>query len=348
MDNETAIQVYENSGSLEQITKGEIDIQIATAKKYPRSIDKFLKDAKTLATYSPTIASECYYVLKRKDATGAQKIIEGPSIRTAEMAASAWGNMRCGARVIEEGDRFVVAQGVAFDLEKNISYSSEVRRRIVGKNGNRYSDDMVATTCNAACAIALRNAIFKAIPTAFIDDIYRTAKKVVSGDIKTISSRRDTMVKEFDKIGVDKEALLKYVNKSALVDIGLSEIEILIGVFTAIKDGETTIETEFYTQEKESGKPEIKPTVEMNTEEPEIKQKKDDYFVTSVSEKKGETNGKSYVLYLIEINGQKYSTFSDTIASIANDLMRSKHPIKFTSEKTDNGNTLQTIEPALC
>ncbi|MFN8826683.1 MAG: hypothetical protein ACK501_17070, partial [Planctomycetota bacterium] len=45
-------------------------------------------------------------------------------------------------------------------------------RRITGKNGRRYSSDMIGVTGNAACSIALRNAVFRGIPRAFWIDIY--------------------------------------------------------------------------------------------------------------------------------------------------------------------------------
>ena len=38
----------------QQITAAEVDMQVATAKKWPRSIDKCLKDAKTASPCSWT------------------------------------------------------------------------------------------------------------------------------------------------------------------------------------------------------------------------------------------------------------------------------------------------------
>jgi hypothetical protein len=55
----------------------------------------------------------------------------------AEIAVSCWGNVRYGARVIEETDRFIVAQGVCHDLETNVYNAIEVRRRITGRTGRR-------------------------------------------------------------------------------------------------------------------------------------------------------------------------------------------------------------------
>ena len=131
--------------SLESHT--EIDIQISTARRYPRSISNFQKEALSMATVNVETAQSCYYTLLK----GGNKI-EGPSIRLAEIAGSSWGNIRYGARVVREERDFVVAQGSAFDLEKNVAMTIEVKRRITTKDGKRYTSDMIAQTANAACA----------------------------------------------------------------------------------------------------------------------------------------------------------------------------------------------------
>lgn len=237
MDSNTEIT---SSTALENITRGEIDIAINTAKKFPRSIQAFRQKAMTMATSDAETAASCFYKLPRGGTP-----IEGPSIRLAEIVASAWGNLRFGARIVEEGDRFVIAQGVAHDLEANVSNTVEVRRRITDRNGKRFNDDMIGVTCNAACSIALRNAIFKTIPFTYAKQIFEQAKKTAVGDTKTIGERRRTMFGEFGKMGVTPEQILLFVNKPSIEDVGLAEIELLLGVFTAIKDGDTTVDEQF-------------------------------------------------------------------------------------------------------
>ena len=50
---------------VEQLTRGEIDIQISTAKRYPRSIERFQSEAEAMACLDEHTASECFYALKR-------------------------------------------------------------------------------------------------------------------------------------------------------------------------------------------------------------------------------------------------------------------------------------------
>lgn len=243
MENDTKSPVV-SPGSLATIVREEFDISIATAKKYPRSLTKFREDAMTMATHDVDVAASCFYKLRRNSKDGA-KSIEGPSVRLAEIVASAWGNLRFGARIIGQEDGFIIAQGIAHDLETNVSTTVEVRRRITTSEGKLYGADMIGVTANAACSIALRNAIFKAVPFSYAKAVYEAAKKTAIGDAKTLVERRTKMVQEFAKMGVTMEQILAYTGKTGADDLGLAEIEDLIGAFNAIKDGDSTVDEVF-------------------------------------------------------------------------------------------------------
>lgn len=187
---ETGEVITAEVGTVALLAKAEIDQQITTAKKYPRSIKRFRDESLQMVTLNESIASSCIYALPRDG-----KTIEGPSARFAEVVASAWGNCRAGARVVSDQGDFVTAQGVFHDLERNVAITYEVQRRITGKNGNRFSPDMIGVTANAACSVALRNAILKGVPKAFWEDMYQAARATVMGDFKTLANRRDEAIK---------------------------------------------------------------------------------------------------------------------------------------------------------
>ena len=94
------------SSTLAILNKSEIDQQIATAKRFPRALAQFRKDALAMATLSVETAGACIYSLPRDG-----KTVEGPSARFAEIVASSWGNCRVGARVMTDQGDFVTAQG---------------------------------------------------------------------------------------------------------------------------------------------------------------------------------------------------------------------------------------------
>jgi hypothetical protein len=148
-----------------------------------------------MVTLDEETAQSCIYrrpVGKNKN--GTIEYAEGKSIRMAEIVTCAWGNCRAGARIIDEGPEFVTAQGVFHDMERNVQITMEVRRRITGKDGRRYNADMIGNTGNAACSIAVRNAIFRGIPKALWNGIYEEAKKTALGTSQTLASKRDKML----------------------------------------------------------------------------------------------------------------------------------------------------------
>ncbi len=228
------------SGTVALLNKSEIDMQVATAHKYPRSIKRFRDESLQMVTLSESVAESCIYALPRDG-----KVIEGPSARFAEVVASAWGNCRAGARVVSDQGDFITAQGVFHDLERNVAITYEVQRRITDKQGRRYKPDMVGVTGNAASSIALRNAILKGIPKAFWDDMYQAARQTVMGDFKTLGNRRADALKAFLGYGVSQEQIFAKLEVAGIEDIGLEHLVTLRGLLTAIKEGDTTPEQAF-------------------------------------------------------------------------------------------------------
>ncbi len=237
---------------LQAISKAELDQQITTARAFPRSLKRFVTECMDMATLNEQVAGECIYALPRDG-----KTIEGPSARLAEIVASAWGNARCGARVVDEGPEFITAQGVFHDLERNVMITMEVRRRITGRDGKRYKADMIGVTGNAACSIALRNAVFKWVPKAFWSGIYDAARKAAVGDIKTIATKRADALAYLQKHGVTVDMVLATLGLAGEEDIGLDEMATLKGMITAIREGDTTIEQAFAP--RETAAPQRKP-----------------------------------------------------------------------------------------
>lgn len=239
MSDMPAPQIIESS-ALAEITRGEVDTQVATARRFPRDVARFRREAETLATLDEQTAQECFYVLPRSG-----KRIEGPSVRLAEIVASAWGNLRCEARIIDEGKEYITAQGTAWDMEKNVLVRTEVRRRITDKRGNRYSEDMRIVAGNAASSIAFRNALFKVIPYAQVKPIYESARKTAIGDSRTLAERREGALGWFEKAGAPRERVLESLGRHGVEALDLDDLITLQGIRTAVMEGSTTIDEAF-------------------------------------------------------------------------------------------------------
>lgn len=230
---------------LNAINRAEVDIQIATAKQYPRDLAATLNKIATYATMDKETAEDCFYVLRRKDANGEDSIIEGLSVRMAEIIAGAWGNLRVQTRIIGNDGRMITAQAICHDLETNFAVSKEVKRSIVTKKGFTYSQDMQVVTGNAAAAIAFRNAVLTVIPKAVTKKIINDVKQVALGQSIDLEQGRQNMFAYFKKLGVTKEQVLLYLGVKSSDEIDKQKIFELRATANAIKEGTTTVQEAF-------------------------------------------------------------------------------------------------------
>lgn len=227
--------------SLDRAERANIDIQVSTAKQYPRSISRCANNAVAIATMDKETAQSCGYALPRGG-----KPITGPSVHLAKIIAQQYGNLRAEAKVVEITDRQVVSRGTAWDLENNYAVAFEVRRSIVGRNGNRFTDDMITVTGNAANSIAYRNAIFGVVPKSISDKAYKAAQHLITGDLsdeEKLIKRRDGAIKHFvDTYAITEEEVIKLCGKHTVNQIQAGEIALLLGFAQSLKDGDTTVE----------------------------------------------------------------------------------------------------------
>lgn len=229
---------------LEAINRSEVDMQIATAKQYPRDINQVLNTISTLAKMDTETAQDCFYVLRRSGSMGASTI-EGLSVRMAEIIASSWGNLRIQTRIIGNDGKTITAQGVCHDLQTNVAVSVEVKRRITDKMGKTYSEDMQVVTGNAASAIAFRNAVLKVVPKAVTKRVIEDVKKVALGQALDLETSRQNAIAAYAKLGVTEQQLLEYLEVKSRDEIDQQGVYTLRATMNAIKEGTTTVQETF-------------------------------------------------------------------------------------------------------
>lgn len=239
------------SGALSELNRSEIDIQISTAKQYPRDLKKVLGNIRALATMDEETAEDCFYALKRGYGNDAS-LIEGLSVRLAEIFASSWGNLRVQTRIIGNDGKTITAQGVCHDLETNVAVCTEVKRRITNKQGQTFSEDMQVVTGNAASAIAFRNAVFKVIPKAYTKKVIEEIKQVALGEANNHEMKRQSTIKWFEARGVTLDEILQYIEADCIESIDAEKLLTLRATCTAIKEGTTTILETFKAKKTDS------------------------------------------------------------------------------------------------
>lgn len=226
-----------------QQDRAQIDIQISTAKAFPRNIKRAIDNSIAIVTMDKETASTCTYSVPRGG-----KAITGPSVHLAKILAQNWGNLRIEAKVVGIDAKHITSQAVCFDLENNLAIKVEVKRSIMTKNG-RMNDDMITVTGNAGNSIALRNSVLSVIPKAIVDKVYGEAKSKITGDVsdktKLLARRKQVIDGLKDTYSLTEAEILSAIGKASIDHITADDLVVLIGLGTAIKDGDTNIETAF-------------------------------------------------------------------------------------------------------
>lgn len=249
----TQVQHDQNIIQLDTIERANVDSQIATAKQYPRDLRRSINNSIAMATLDVPTAQSCGYALPRGG-----KPITGPSVHLAKLIVSNYGNIRAEAKVVQVTDKQVISRGTCWDLENNVATAFEVRRSIVGRTGQRFSDDMITVTGNAANSIAYRNAVFSVIPRAIIDKVYQAAQHCITGDLSDedkIIARRKKCIDYFkDEFGITEQEVVMLCGKKTVNQIKANEIALLLGITQSLTDGDTTVDELMKPYRKEETK----------------------------------------------------------------------------------------------
>jgi hypothetical protein len=243
------------SNALGIMERATIDIQIATAHRFPRNIDKFIERAKKMVAVDMETAESCIYRRPVGKDGDNQTFAEGESIRLAEIVAACYGNIRVSGMVTEMTDTYVKAIGIAHDLESNYAAKAEAMESVVKKDykkkngevvkGKPYDDRMKVVVAKAAQSKAMRDAIFRVVPKSLCKSITNIAREVIAGTERPLEERRKQVQSWLAKLSIEPERVFAVLGVQGISDLGTSELETLTGLRTALKDGDTTLDEAF-------------------------------------------------------------------------------------------------------
>jgi hypothetical protein len=237
--------------SLVEVARVELDMQIATAKAYPRDEVKVVQKIKRLATLDKETAESCFYSLPRKekqdDGTYKTKAITGESIRFAEIMMSCWGNIRVSAPVVEYGNDSITVTVMVADLETNTALPGSCTRKFYRFEGSKELSIANATST------AIRNAILRIIPKGLFKSTLDEIKKASLAKIedtkekaeKAFKMQVDKAFKYWNEKGIDNDKIFKILEIDGIEFVTDDSLVTLRGFVTAIKDGQTTIDEIF-------------------------------------------------------------------------------------------------------
>jgi hypothetical protein len=238
-------------GTLDTMGKIEADVAVMTAKRYPRfwapfgrdrgrGVADFQNEVVTYACADQEMAEACFYRLPRRTKDGRKIIIEGGSIRLAEIVAGCWRNIYIGTQIAPDADNYVTAVGGGWDLERNLKAGTQVRRRIVDHNGKRYNEDLIQQTTNALQSIAYRNLVFRIVPRSLLAGPIVHIREIAAGKGRPMDQRRTYALKKLSEVGAAEREVLNFLGCKSVVDITEQHLADLTGIFAGIKEGESS------------------------------------------------------------------------------------------------------------
>jgi hypothetical protein len=256
------------------IMRVENESQQAMATLKPRNEEAVYAGAIRELELAPEFAKLAWYSIPYKDKqTGKTTNVEGPSIKAAMALARRWGNCANAGRIVEDLDDRLVVEGVFMDYETNLrtlrtvsvakkSWSAAIRQVVPLR------EDRLNMSIQAGMSKAIRNAVLASIPASLVDSYVAAAKRIaVKGGPKapgaqepTAKERIAASVKFFVSKGATPKSVDDYINGLAS-ETDEDTLATLIGVATAIKDGQTTIEEAFGKPEDDSVVPAAIPSV---------------------------------------------------------------------------------------
>lgn len=246
----TTNQIVSAQPSLAVLEKSQMEILVDLAHAHKRSLTEFHRKATEMITQDEQTALSCIYkrpVGKDEENSDRQKMVEGQSIRLAEIVYASYGNIFISDVDIEVAERYVKAIAFGVDLETLAVVRRVCIESTIMKNGMPYSERQRVITGKAASAKARRDVTFSVVPKSMCNQLYQIARDVAfgKGNVMTMQKRRENILAWADKLGIEKERLFAAIKIKGINDIGLDEIETLYGLKTAIQDGDTTIDEAF-------------------------------------------------------------------------------------------------------
>lgn len=233
--------------------KALIEAQFVMAAQKPRNL-LAARERILSACKRPGFAASAWYAKPQ----GGKKI-RGPSIRFAEMAVQAMGNISVLPSIIYEDRERLVMSIQVIDLETNTAYSDPVTlaktverkngdgREIIGKRENSQgetvfivlaTEDEMANKINSAKSKSIRNSGLRLVPQDFIEEAEQQVAETLANGGGDPAQAVKRLADAFTAIGVKPAELEKYLGHS--VDtLSPAEITDLREVYQTLKDGES-------------------------------------------------------------------------------------------------------------
>lgn len=212
----------------------EVQAAMVIAKRFPRdqieAMDNILQ-----ACTRPSLAEGALYSYSRGGSE-----ITGPSIRLAEVAAQAWGNVSFGIRELEQRNGESTVEAFAWDVQSNtrqVKVFQVKHERHTRQGSKRLEDprDVYELVANQG-ARRLRACILGVIPGDVIEAAVKQCEETMRASADTSPDGLKKLVAAFDAFGVSREQIEKRI-QCRLEAIRPAQVVQLKKVYASLRDG---------------------------------------------------------------------------------------------------------------
>lgn len=212
----------------------EVQAALVIAASRPRN-ELRARDRLLQACQRVKLASGAVYQYKRGGTA-----VSGPSIRLAEAAARAWGNMNYGFRELSRRPGESECEAYAWDLETNtkaVRQFSVRHRRDTKSGGYDLTDerDIYEIIANQAQR-RVRAAILEIIPGDIMEDAVDECERTMNANVGNVAEAAAKLVQAFAEMGIPRESVEKRLGHR-IEAIQAAQIIAFRKIYTSIKEG---------------------------------------------------------------------------------------------------------------
>jgi hypothetical protein len=243
----------------------EVQSAVLMAKKFPRDEEKsFAKLMQSCRRKS--LAEQAIYTYPR----GGTKV-QGPSIRLAEAAAQAWGNIDYGVVELERRGNESVMQAYAWDLESNTRKTQvftvpHVRDTKSGSYRLTDARDIYEATANQGSR-RVRACLLNIIPGDVVEAAEKACIKTLAEGGEPLIDRVRKMIAAFADFAVTPELIEARLGHN-LESTSEAELVTLRGIYQSIRDGMSSRDDHFPPAAAEKGAANLKDKLKKAKAEP--------------------------------------------------------------------------------
>lgn len=234
--------------------RANIEARFVMAMRFPRDMS-VVRQKILLECRRPGFAKAAMYNIPRGG-----KTISGLSIRFAEAACRAMGNMSVNIPTLFDSDYERVVKVIVTDYESNATWDEDITvkktverkqlakgQRAIRERANSFgdrlyiveaTDDDVMTKSAALVSKKARTLILRMVPGNIQDEAKALCRQIAADEnAKDPDANRNRMVDAFASIGVSVSELVSYLG-CELAKVTSDQMTFMSGLYNAIKDGE--------------------------------------------------------------------------------------------------------------